>query len=267
MNYTSVSVRLYSVVILLLCSFGLAKAQGSVGDIPVPYGFSRVEADGFGGYLRSLPLKAEGTKVRLYDGSLKAYQGGVYRIVDMEIGKSDLQQCADAVIRLRAEYLWKEKRYSEIHFNFTNGWRADYSTWAEGYRVSVSGNKTSWYKATEPDYSYSSFRKYLDVVFTYAGTASLSKELSKVNLSEISIGDVFIQGGFPGHAMIVVDMAEDSSGRKAILVAQSYMPAQEIHIVKNLRTPSSSPWYVIEGSTRQFSFPEWSFGDGDLKRF
>ena len=45
--------------------------------------------------------------------------------------------------------------------------------------------------------------------------------------------------------MIIVDMATDGKGRKAILVAQSYMPAQDIHIVTNLNRPATSPWYIF----------------------
>jgi len=83
-------------------------------------------------------------------------------------------------MRLRAEYLWRNKQYNAIHFNFTNGFRADYSKWAEEYRISVKSNKTEWYKAGEPDYGYNAFRKYPNMVFSYAGTLSLSKELKAV---------------------------------------------------------------------------------------
>lgn len=121
-----------------------AFAQRTINNIPAPKGFTRTDVSGFGAYLRNLPLKPEGSKVHLYDGSVKYWQKGAYAIVDMEIGKSDLQQCADACIRLRAEYLWRTKQYSAIHFNFTNGFRADYTKWAEGYRISVKGNKTEW---------------------------------------------------------------------------------------------------------------------------
>lgn len=242
-------------------------AQRKVGSIATPDGFSRVEVKGFGQYLRNLPLKPEGARVKLYDGSTKSWQRGAYAVVDMEIGKSDLQQCADAVIRLRAEYLWHAKRYSDIHFNFTSGFRADYSKWAEGYRIKVSGNNVEWYKAAEEDYSYQTFRKYLDRVFMYAGTASLSRELAKVSIADIQIGDIFILGGHPGHSMIVVDMAEDTKGRKAILVAQSYMPAQDIHVVTNLEEKRISPWYIVDSNTRAFPFPEWSFSSEQIKRF
>lgn len=209
-------------------------AQDKIWRIVPPQGFIRKEANGFCDYLRNLPLKPIGTKVKLYDGTLKGWQGGAYAVVDMEIGTSDLQQCADAVMRLCAEYLWHEKKYEEIHFNFTNGMRVDYSKWAQGYRIKVNGNNTSWYKATGEDYSYQTFRKYMNQIFMYAGTASLSSELKSVPLSDLQVGDVFIIGGHPGHAMLVVDMAEDYFGNKAILVAQSYMSAQDIHIVPNL---------------------------------
>ena len=242
-------------------------AQDKSWRIAPPQGFIRKEANGFGNYLRNLPLKPIGTKVKLYDGSLKGWQGGAYAVIDMEIGTSDLQQCADAVMRLRAEYLWHEKKYEEIHFNFTNGMRVDYSKWAQGYRIKVNGNNTSWYKATGEDYSYQTFRKYMNQIFMYAGTASLSKELKSISLSDLQLGDVFIIGGHPGHAMIVVDMAEDYMGNKAILVAQSYMPAQDIHVVTNLKDKAKSPWYIINRTTKEFNFPEYHFNSSQIMRF
>ena len=244
-----------------------ATAQRTIGSIPPPQGFTRTDVSGFGAYLRNLPLKPEGSKVKLYDGSTKWWQGGAYAVVDMEIGKSDLQQCADACMRLRAEYLWRNKQYSAIHFNFTNGFRADYSKWAEGYHISVKGNQASWYQAGEADYGYNTFRKYLNMVFSYAGTASLSKEMKSISLKDARPGDVFIIGGHPGHAMMIVDIATDSKGRKAMLVAQSYMPAQDIHVVTNLNDKRVSPWYIYDENIETFTFPEWTFQSYQIKRF
>ena len=242
-------------------------AQRKVINIPPPYGYTRYEADAYGTYLRNLQLKPVGSLVKLHNGSVKGYQDGAYAIIDMEIGTADLQQCADAVMRLRAEYLWHSKQYDKIHFNFTNGMRVDYNKWAQGYRIKVSGNHTSWYKATGEDYGYQTFRKYMDQIFMYAGTASLSRELVPVSTDDLQIGDIFIVGGHPGHAMVIVDMAMDKLGNKAIMVAQSYMPAQDIHIVTNLSDNRISPWYIITPNTKAVSFPEFYFNINQIKRF
>lgn len=252
-------------IALLVCIPGYA--QRKVNIIVPPPGYVRYEADSYGTYLRSLPLKRPGSPVMLYNGVEKGYQDGAYAVIDMEIGNKDLQQCADAVMRLRAEYLWHSKQYDKIHFNFTSGFKADYVKWAQGYRTKVSGNNVSWYKGADEDYSYATFRKYMDEVFMYAGTASLSKELISVDPSDIKVGDIFIVGGHPGHAMIIVDMAEDKFGNKAILVAQSYMPAQSIHIVTNLSNKQQSPWYIINSNTKWVSFPEFYFNINQIKRF
>ncbi len=76
-----------------------------------PEGYARVNVKegSFGEYLRNLPLRSHGTKVHYFDGREKWNRSVYCAVVDMEIGKRDLQQCADAVIRLQAEYLYKHK--------------------------------------------------------------------------------------------------------------------------------------------------------------
>ena len=165
----------------LLCTSLQLWGQETVATrIAPPTGYVREACSdhSFTGYLRNLPLMPKGSKVMLYNGKEKSNQSAAYAVIDMEIGNRDLQQCADAVMRLRAEYLWKHKRYGEIKFNFTNGFPAGYKKWAEGNRIKVSGNQVQWYAAGKGvDYSYKTFRNYLDMVFMYAGTASLSREL------------------------------------------------------------------------------------------
>ena len=79
-------------------------------------------------------------------------------------------------------------------------------------------------------------------------------------------GDVFIQGGSPGHAVIIVDMAQDATGRKVFLLAQSYMPAQDVHVLKNPTGKRLSPWFAVpQGETLRT--PEWTFKTSDLKCF
>lgn len=261
-------IYVYSMLCLLSCTAAWGQ---TIEKIAPPKGYVRTSSDKqtFTTYLRQLPLFPKGTKVKLYNGQEKRNQAPTFAVVDMEIGKRDLQQCADAVIRLRAEYLWAQKKYEAIRFNFTSGFPADYTNWAEGKRIQVNGNKVQWYTSNVgKDYSYKTFRNYLDVVFMYAGTASLSKELVTVSYNSLQPGDVFIQGGYPGHAVIVVDVAVNLVGKKVFLLAQSYMPAQQIHVLVNPTQPNLSPWYELtESDTGKLYTPEWTFEKKDLKRF
>jgi len=236
--------------------------------IMVPEGFERisVQQGSFAEYLRNLPLKPHGSRVMYYDGRVK--ERDVHQaVVEMDIGDRDLQQCADAVIRLRAEYLYRTGQYEKIHFNFTNGFNARYTKWMQGGRISVKGNNVSWVDGAGYSNDYESFREYLDMVFAYAGTLSLSKELQKLDVSDIGIGDVFIRGGSPGHCAIIVDMARCAdTGKKIFLLAQSYMPAQDIHILKNTTDPAISPWFRADFGDELVT-PEWTFKRDQIMRF
>jgi hypothetical protein len=87
-----------------------------------------------------------------------------------------------------------------------------------------------------------------------------------INLSDMEAGDVFIQGGSPGHAVIVIDLAVNDSGEKIFLLSQSYMPAQEIHLLKNPVDTGISPWYKTDFGDI-LETPEWKFKSTHLKRF
>ena len=234
---------------------------------PVPNGYKRlaVNSGSFGEYLRALPLKPEGSKIGVFNGTELGGANIHAAVVDLPIGNKDLHQCADAVMRLRAEYFWSQKRYKDIHFNFTNGMRVDYDKWRQGYRIKVneSKTKTSWQLTAKPDDSYESFWKYLEQIFMFAGTASLSKELGTRRYADMRIGDVLIIGGFPGHAVIIVDMAKHiETGEKIYMVAQSFMPAQDLHIITS--TEEFSPWYRLD---KRPNLTSWGFEKSHLKHF
>lgn len=236
--------------------------------LPPPTGYERISSNdwSFASWLRGLPLRGSGTPVRLFDGREKTYQGGAFGVVDIDVGSKDLQQCADAVIRLRAEYLLAAGCADRVSFDFTSGHPARWLDWRAGRRPVVSGNKVSWVLQGEPDSSYSSFRNFLNSVFTYAGSYSLARELRTVaDPAAVLPGDVLIQGGFPGHAVLVADVAEDAKGRRVFLLVQSYMPAQDIHVLVNPAN-RGSPWFpaLTEGN---LVTPEWTFSYADLRRF
>ncbi|MEO8589469.1 MAG: DUF4846 domain-containing protein [Flavobacteriales bacterium] len=233
-----------------------------------PDGFSRaaVPDGGFEHYLRNLPLKPRTAAVHLFNGSSKIRQDVHAAVIDMSVGPTDLQQCADAVMRLRAEFLFANGRQDDIAFNFTSGFKAEWGRWRKGERIAVEGNACRWVPGSTVDASHAQLLHYLGRVFTYAGTLSLSKELRDAATSPLRPGDVFIQGGSPGHAMLVIDVAEGSDGRMAFLLAQSYMPAQDIHLVKNSRHPELGAWFILNGDDRLYT-PEWTFAWSDRKNW
>lgn len=234
---------------------------------PTPQGYTRtVEPEGsFQHYLRTLDLKPHGSKVKYFDGRTKESNDVYIAVVDLEIGTKDLHQCADAVMRLRGEYLWNQERYDEIKFNFTNGFNVEYKEWMKGRRMVVDGNRTYWDNQNNASNTYEDFWKYLELIFAYAGTASLEKETINKPINEANIGDILIQGGFPGHAIIIVDQATNSEGKSIFLLAQSYMPAQELQILMNPNNDSQNPWYELKEGV--IETPEWTFSSNDFRSF
>jgi hypothetical protein len=223
--------------------------------IKTPEGYARVpvSSGSFEEFLRLQPLKPDGARVRYFDGREKDPDGVYCAVVDRAIRPGNIEQCADAIIRLRAEYLFAQKRYSDIGFNFlSDGLPRRYLDFAGG------------------DRTYATFLKYLDFIFARANTTSLYLQLKPVEgLSGIMIGDVFIQNDRPiNHAVILMDMAaHERTGEKIFLLAQSYMPAQETQILINPGDPDLSPWYSAH-SGEVLETPEWRFYPAkDLRRF
>ena len=243
----------------------------SIEGIPPPAGYRRVTAGkgAFGKWLRQIPLKKDKT-VYLFDGTLKRNQSAQFAVLNISVGHTDLQQCADAVMRLRAEFLYSQKDFADINFYTQQGTRLNFREWAGGRRFRLSGDRLVQYVVrggrTDVPTEGSScedrdcFSAYLETVFSYCGTLSLEKQLIPVSsYDNMQIGDVLIRGGAPGHAMLVIDIAEDSIGHKVYLLAQSYMPAQDIHIVKNPSDSELSPWYRIDREEQVVVTPEWIF--------
>jgi hypothetical protein len=218
-----------------------------LSEIPLPPGYTRVEGPekSFAAWLRDVKIK-EDKHVYLYNGQLKGNQSAQFAVLDIPVGKKDLQQCADAVMRLRAEYLFQNDRISEISFADNNG---------KKYNCPAQADRAK-------------FERYLENVFVWCGTASLEKQLKQVRqFNEIQPGDVLIKGGFPGHAVMVMDVAADSSGKKIYLLAQSYMPAQDIHVLQNPVKKDLSPWYPVDKDNSLIHSPEWTFSAKELRRW
>jgi hypothetical protein len=236
--------------------------------IAPPPGFERTAAApaSFAAWLRGLPLKGADAPVLLHTGAPKPRQDVHVAVIDIDVGARDLQQCADAIMRLRAEWQFASGRPGDIAFNDTGaGKPIAFARWAAGERPHMSGRSLSWSRGAAPDARYASFRRYMDVVFTWAGTHSLERELIAKPVAELAAGDLFIKGGFPGHAVLVADAVENrTTGERRFLLVQSFMPAQEMHVLKNPGNADGSPWYPLAFGDRLVT-PEWVFPRESLR--
>ncbi len=221
-----------------------------------PPGYTRVavEPGSFGAWLRGLPLRPAGTPVRDFRGGqiLAGDDPRLAAVAELDVGTANLQQCADSIIRLHAEWLWAQGQKNRIAYRFTSGDLASWSRYATGERAKISGSKVKWVQSGAADSSRASFRTYLDLVFTYAGTLSLQVEKQRPSRESVRPGDFFVLGGSPGHAVLVLDVAENAAGERVALLGQGFIPAQDFQI---LSPGQDGPWFSLQAS--EVTTPFW----------
>lgn len=233
-----------------------ARIRPLEASFPPPPGYSRValEPGTFGAWLRGLPLRPEGTPVRDFQGGqvLAGDDPRLAAVAELEVGTANLQQCADSIIRLHAEWLWTQGKKERIAYRFTSGDLASWSRYSAGERAKISGSKVKWVRSAPADSSRASFRAYLDLVFTYAGTLSLQAEKKHPAREDLQPGDYFVLGGSPGHAVLVLDVATNAQGKRVALLGQGFIPAQDFQV---LSPPRDGPWFPLDGE--EVATPFW----------
>lgn len=219
-----------------------------IAEIPLPKGFERVNVKekSFAAWLRNLEIK-KSKNLHYYNGKLSNHQNWVYGIINIDVPSNGLQQCADAIMRLKAEYLYTTKQFQAIKF----------------------GNQKHFYSFLNDQNSCTSrdcFNRYLNQVFAFCGTYTL-EEMSKQKdeFEAIEPTDLLVKGGSPGHAMLVADVATNkNTGEKLYLLLQSYSPSEDVHIVVNQANSALGPWYKVE-KNEQISTPGYTFAKQHLR--
>ncbi|HCA07830.1 DUF4846 domain-containing protein [Chryseobacterium sp.] len=235
-----------------------------------PKGYTWIEEqpDSFGYFLENFKLKPYGSQILRYDGTPIETQDLHEAVFDIDTGNKDLQQCADAAIRLRAEYLYKAKKFDEIKFHFTSGDLVSWNDYKNGIRAFISGNNVSFRKTAGFDDSYPNFRKYLDLIFNYAGTISLNKETKPVTTtSDFKTGDILITAGSPGHIVFISGVCQNKEGNKLFLLSQGFTPAQSIHTLSNPFEKNISPWYSLDVNAAETKTARYFFKPTNFRSF
>lgn len=218
---------------------------------PPPQEARRVEADAFGRWLRQRALAPADQPVRTHDGRRVGHSA---RVVELPMVSGDLQQCADSILRLRAE--WRKERGEPILFHATSGDPMPWSRWLAGERPYAEGRGLVWRKGAK-----GGWESYLTRVFMWAGTLSLEAYDTEPATGEPVPGDILVKGGSPGHAVVLMDVARDARGRTFVLVGEGYMPAQDFHV----ELGPHDGWWLWDGGV---ALDHWDLhGEGVHRRF
>ncbi len=218
---------------------------------PPPAGSTRVEAPPFGAWLQQQLLEDAAAPVLTYDGRVVRHNG---RVVQLPLVKGDLQQCADAILRLRAE--WLRETGQPVVLYATSGDPIPWSRFQGGERPYVSGRHLAWSSGKGP----STWDHYLSRSFNWAGTISLKAHETRAVTTPLP-GDILIEAGSPGHAVVLLDVAREPDGTTWILVGESYMPAQDFHVEIG---PNAGWWPLDEAG---LPLPHWPLEREGLRRW
>jgi hypothetical protein len=236
------------------------KADPLESRFPVPAGYHRVPLTkgSFGEWLRRLPVTKGKAVVRSFNGRL--LRAPAAAVVPLDIGSGDVQQCADSVLRLHAEFQWKRGAADELSIHFTSGDESNWKAWREGERFEIAGSRVKRTQNKAVNNTHIEFRKWLQHSFLYAGTRSLKLDSTAVPLTEaLQPGDFFASPGSPGHAVIILDVAHAPGKPPVALLGQGFMPAQSFHVLEDRGAHMIDGWFVLpDGPDGQLINPSWS---------
>ncbi len=223
-----------------------------VRELSVPRGYERIDGDdrNYTRFLRSIPLKPRGSEVVLYRGGGAARFGSrvKYAVIDLPLLSND-EQCADVCMRLRAEYLFSQGKCGRIHFSDLAG--------TDHYYTGGRSRKA--------------FESYMRRIYAVANTASLARELPRRNLKDVQPGDILVyparKGHKYGHAIFVLDVAQNGKGQKMVMLAEGNTPACSMHIIRNLESWRNHGWFKWDENAKVQTFLCFRYHDNELRHF
>jgi hypothetical protein len=232
-------------------------AQSTVGEIILPNGdYQRIKVEGgsFSAWLRGLPLKPAGSPVLDYRGRVykSAEDTAVGEVIDMDIRGRRLEQCMDILVRLYAEYLWQEGGTEKLFLPLPGGYWLSWKSWADGFRPQYKGINVSLIKRGNPDDSQMNYRRYLNEIYANSHTLQFYYNYKTVDFKSLQPGDVIIKNGHKKHAVMIVDLAQNSAGELLGLIGHGDTPACQFFL---LRSKRDSLWFPLDKNQKFLPLP------------
>lgn len=211
----------------------------------------------FARFLRTLPIRQDRRTVLDFRGEPLFRPAAA--VVYLDVGDRDLQQCADTALRLYAEWRWQAGLAARSAFHFTSGDVTRFDDWVRGERIVAAGRGIARREGPPRAADHRSHRAWLDLVFRYAGTRSLAFDTDAVPPgASLEAGDLFVDPGSPGHAVVLLDVARHADGRVVALVGQGFMPAEDLHVLgADAPLTLDGVWFVLPGPDGMLATPAW----------
>lgn len=216
--------------LLLLAAFPLLLlGQNTVSTLGLPEGYTReqTETGSYAHFVQHLPVRL-GKQVETVRG-MRTYTD-MLAVIDLPLlfPNQDLEQCADWAMRLWAAYHRQNDRLDHLYlFNYS------------GKPVYFKGQSRS-------------YRSFLQWAFAYSNSHSLKQGAVRVEANDLRPGDMLVQNetGGIGHVSVILDMCRNAGGNTLYRIGFSYMPAQEMRVLKAPRGYGESGWFTLEGIER-----------------
>jgi hypothetical protein len=96
------------------------------------------------------------------------------------------------------------------------------------------------------------FERYLRTLFDYTGTQAFYHYYADIPAESVQPGNFIVKRGYRGHAVLVVDIVENSANGRKALIGQGDTPACQFYILKGR---DGDPWIDIGDTTKPLDLP------------
>lgn len=172
---------------------------------------------------------------------IKSSDSSLAGVIPLDISEKRLWQCMDILIMLHVDYLLKTN-HQHIEYPLPDGTLLSWMEWRKGIRPVFKGLRFNKILESKTDSSERNFTRYLNAIFEYSGSQTFYYYYDPVPADSILPGYFITKKGKKGHAVIILDLAENQSGEEVALFAQGDTPACQLYLLKN----KGNPWFKID---------------------
>jgi hypothetical protein len=257
-------------IIIFKALFDSCYSQSIVGEIALPStAYKRILAtdNSFAGWLRDLPLMKTGSDVLNHrDGIFKAgTDTAVAFVVDLDIKGRRHEQCMDILVRIYAEYLWRENQVESLNLPLPGGYWLTWEDWSNGFRPVFRGIDVDMKKSSRSDTTHQAYQSYLNTIYCESHTQQFYHAYLPVDKKKVQIGDILIRKGTNGHAVMIVDLARNERGELIALIGNGDTPACQFFLLNHKK---NSPWIPLDFKMEFLDLPlKRKIGWDGLRRF